>query len=154
MHAFGLCKLEDLPIPLTSELEEKFVAQCSAIGIECHRDSAGIIRFSAPCSDVGDLLVYFYDGEITVDISHITHCHFTPYEAGSTYPENTADDCAEAAAEYVQSVLNGKRVLWRYENGSGGSYLLGEEDEADSHSPVEGESVERFLWSGRYRGAT
>lgn len=136
---------------MSSELEQKFVAQCSASGIVCQRNADGVICFSAPCFEVGDLIVYLDSGEITVDISRITHCHFTPYEAGPTYPENTADDCAHAAAEFVRTVLSNQRVLWRYKNGAGGTYLLSAADET-SDSPLEDEYVEQFLWSGPYRG--
>ena len=137
---------------MTSELEKKFVAQCSAIGVTCQRNAAGVICFSALCSAVGDLIVYFDGGEITVDISRITHCHFSPYEAGPTYPGNSVDDCVRAAAEYVRSVLSNERVLWRYENGAGGTYLPGEAADGTADSPPEGEDVEQFLWSGPYRG--
>ena len=98
-----------------SNLEQLFVTECSASGIACQRNADGIISFTSPCADVGEMIVYFDGTEITVDIENITHCHFTPYEAGDTYPAHTAEDCARSATQYVCDVLNNQVVLWRYQ---------------------------------------
>jgi hypothetical protein len=133
-----------------SNLKQLFIEECLAVGIACQLNEKGIICFTPPCANVGEMIVYFDDGEITVDIENITHCHFTPYEAGETYPANTIEDCARRAASYVYDVLKDQRVLWRYPNGAGGTYLVGPEDGDNSDPPLEEEDVEKFLWSGPF----
>lgn len=134
-----------------SILEQLFVEECLAVGIACRRNEKGMICFTSPCANVGEMIVYFDDGEIRVDIENITHCHFTPYEAGETYPAHTIEDCVHSAALYVDDVLKDQLVLWRSPNGAGGTYLVGAEDGDNSDPPLEEEDVEKFLWSGPFR---
>ena len=103
----------------------------------------------AVCAEVGDLLVYFDDGEITVDIEKITHCHFTPYEASPTYAAHSIEDCIREATDFAGGVLRDEWILWRYPNGAGGCYQIGTEGEEWSDEPLASEGIEQFVWSGR-----
>ena len=136
----------------SARLESLFVAELSKVGLQGRREPDGVIRFTAASPEVGDLIVYFNDGEITVDIEKITHLHFTPYEADPTNAAHTIVDCAQEAAEYVAGVLSGRWILWRYPNGAGGSYEIGKGSEDWADSPVNPTDAEKFLWSGPYAG--
>jgi hypothetical protein len=56
----------------SSQLEHICAERLAAAGIVFQRDADGL-RVPAVCAEVGDLLVYFYNGEITVDIEKITY---------------------------------------------------------------------------------
>ena len=134
-----------------SSLEQLCIQHLSSAGVAFRRDPSGTIRIPAASGEVGDLIIDFDGGEITVDIENITHCHFTPYEASATYAANTIEDCAQGATEFVLSVLNDRRILWRYPNGAGGSYEIGADHEHAADTPLEGDDVKKFVWSGPYR---
>jgi hypothetical protein len=136
----------------STSLESLCVAELSKVWLQGRRESDGVIRFPAASSEVGDLIVYFDNGEITVDIEKITHIHFTPYEADTTNAAHTVHDCAREAAQYVAGVLSGQWILWRYPNGAGGSYEVGTSGEELADSPVGPDDTEKFLWSGPYSG--
>lgn len=104
------------------------------------------LRIPARHPDVGDLLITFDDGEITVFVGNLTHLHFTPHSGSTTYAASTAEDCASDAVEYVRGVLNDEWILWAYPGGAGGSYRVGADNDPMEDTPCEG--VVRYLWSG------
>lgn len=130
-----------------SEFSVPLVKRFKAAGVAFEEDG-GQLRIPARLADVGDLLIAFDDGEITVYVGNFTHCHFTLYQGSDTYAERTAKDCVEHAPGYICGILNDQWVLWSYPGGSGGSYRLGAEDDPMEDAPLLGEGVIRYVWYG------
>jgi hypothetical protein len=113
-------------------------------------DDGGQLRIPARHVDVGDLLITFDDGEITVFVGNFTHRHFTPRDGSATYAASTIENCVNDALEYVGGILNDQWVLWAYPGGAGGSYRLGAEDDPMADAPSPDDEIVRYLWSGPY----
>ena len=111
-------------------------------------DDAGQLRIPARHVAVGDLLITFDDGEITVFVGNFTHRHFTPREATAICAASTIEDCMKDAAEFVSGILDDQWILWAYPGGTGGSYRVGGEGNPMEDTPLPEEEVVRFLWSG------
>jgi hypothetical protein len=120
-----------------------------AAGVE-FEDDAGQLKIPALHPEVGDLLITFDDGEITVFVGNFTHCHFTPHEGSAAFAASTIEDCARNALDYVIGILNDQWILWAYPGGAGGSYRLGAEGDPKADAPVPDDEVIRYLWSGPY----
>jgi hypothetical protein len=129
-----------------SSLQQRFVDRFSQLHVEFALDPDGSIRVPAKHSAVGDLLVTFDGGEITVFIGEITHSHFTPGACGnisSTDPDGEAVACA---AEFIQEVLSDRWVLWSNRAGVGGSFRR--DQPIDTPTP----DAAVFVWSGPVTG--
>jgi hypothetical protein len=99
---------------------------------------------------VGDILVSFEGGEVSVFLGDITHRHFTLYEAGDTFPGCTSEQAATDAAQFIREVVEDKWVIWRWRDGGGGCFKPGGDDEESADSPLPGEDVKYFRWSGQF----
>ncbi len=132
-----------------SEYSAPLVKGLKAAGV-AFEDDGGQLKIPARHADVGDLLINFDDGEITVYVGNFTHCHFPPYQGSDTYAGRTAKDCVEDALDYICGILSDQWVLWSYPGGAGGSYRLGAEDDSMEDAPLPSEGVIRYLWSGPY----
>jgi hypothetical protein len=107
------------------------------------------IRIPAGNSEVGDIVVSFEGGEISVYLGDITHCHFTPYEADDKSPGCTPDQAAADAAQFIREVMDDLWIIWRYSDGRGGGCYMPEgDDEEEADAPLSGHGVEYFVWSG------
>lgn len=127
-------------------LQQRFLERFRRLDVRFSQDRDGSIRVPAKHPLVGDLLVAFDDGEITVIIGKITHSHFTPGAYGdisSTDPEEEAVACA---AEFIQEVLSDQWVLWFNSAGAGGSFRR----DIPTNTPTPDASV--FVWSGPVTG--
>jgi hypothetical protein len=120
----------------------------ASIGIAFHNDANGDVRVPALCNDVGDLVLSFADGEISVFIGNITHRHFTPFAAHGKLAAYSNEDCARDAIQFVSEVLNDKWVIWKLSNGTGGCFIPGGDDESSADAPLAGETPSTFVWSG------
>jgi hypothetical protein len=118
------------------------------LGVEVSQEAGGSLRIAGPNAAIGDAVVSFDDGEISVFIGDITHCHFTPVEAQGNFPALTPEQAADQAATYLREVLADEWVIWRWGNGSGGCYKPDGDDWESADAPLQGEDVERFFWSG------
>ena len=92
----------------------------------------------------------FEDGEVSVFIGDITHCHFTPYKADDQFPGCTTEQAATKAVQFIREVVEDKWVIWRWRDGRGGCFKPGGDDDEAADAPLPGEVVECFLWSGPY----
>lgn len=91
----------------------------------------------------------FEGGEVSVFLGDITHCHFTPYIADDKLPGCTNEQAVEDAVRFVSEVVRDKWVIWCWSDGSGGCFKLdGAADEA-ADTPLPGEEVKYFFWSGQ-----
>jgi hypothetical protein len=125
---------------MTSTFPDLLRAGLESAGV-AFEDDDGQLRIPARHHDVGDLLITFDDGEITVFVGNFTHRHFTPHEGA---------DCVQDALDYVCGIVNDQWVLWAYPGGAGGSYRLGTEADATADAPLADEQVVRYVWSGPY----
>lgn len=116
-------------------------------GIDFQLDADGALRMLACCREVGDLVIAFDDGEVTVFIGDFTHCHFTPGAEGDLTAADQVGEAVAAAVDFVRGILDDKWVVWKYSNGAGGCYEIGEEENPMANAPLE-DDVQRFLWSG------
>jgi hypothetical protein len=121
----------------------------TAAGI-AFEDDGGQLKVPARHPEVGDILITFDDGEITVFVGNFTHRHFTPHESSATYAASTSEDCVKDALEYVCGILNDQWILWAYPGGAGGSYRVGAEGDPMEDVPPPDEDVIRYVWSGPY----
>jgi hypothetical protein len=118
-------------------------------GIEFMSDETGDIRITGRNSAVGDIVVSFDQGEVSVFLGDITHRHFTPYEADDKFPGCTLEQATSDAVSFIREVIADQWVIWRWSDGRGGCYKPGgNDDEADA--PLPGETVECFVWSGPF----
>ncbi len=115
----------------------QFVDGLTAAGV-AFDDDGGQLRIPARHPEVGDLLITFDEGEITVFVGNFTHRHFTLESEG-----NVRD-----ALDYVCGILNDQWILWAYPGGAGGSYRVGAQDDPSEDAPPPDETVIRYLWSG------
>lgn len=118
-------------------------------GVDFQRDADGALRVSARCREVGDLVVAFDNGEITVYVGELTHCHFTPGASGDLEAADQIGEAVAEAVDFVRGVLDDKWVIWRYPNGAGGCYEIGDEENPMADAPL-GDDAQCFLWSSPY----
>ena len=109
------------------------------------------LRIPARVPDIGDILVSFEGGEISVFIGDITHCHFTPYEANDKFSGRTNEQTATDAVRFIREVMEDKWVIWRWSDGRGGCFKPDGDDDESADSPLSGEEVKYFRWSGQLR---
>ena len=133
----------------TSPFSTPLASGLMAAGV-AFEDDGGQLKVPARHPDVGDLLITFDDGEITVFVGNFTHRHFTPHEGSSTFAASTAEGCVKDALEYVCGILNDHWILWAYPGGAGGSYRIGAEAQPAEDTPLPEEEVVRYVWSGPY----
>ena len=114
-------------------------------GVNFESAPDGSLVIEAKCKDVGDLVISFENNEISVFIGEITHDHFTPES-----PEHL-NECIIEAVEFVNDILRDRMIIWSYPDGIGGSYKIGTEQDPMSDSPLDGEDVKYFTWSGTYQ---
>lgn len=134
-----------------SSLAERCSQALHTAGVTFQREADGALRVPARCQEVGDLVVAFDGGEITVFIGNLTHCHFTPGASGTLESTDQIGECVGEAADFVSSVLQDRWVLWTSATGLGGSYEVGDEHNPMADGPLPGEDVVRFCWSGPIR---
>ncbi len=108
------------------------------------------LRISARNPAIGDIVVSFEDGEVSVFLGDITHCHFTPYEADDKFPGCTKQRAATDAVQFIREVVDDKWVIWCWSDGRGGCFKLEGDDEEVADAPLLGEDVKCFLWSGAF----
>jgi hypothetical protein len=118
-------------------------------GIEFMTDERQRLRIAGRNSAVGDIVVSFDDGEVSVFLGDTTHCHFTPYEADNMFPGRTPEQAAIEAASFIREVIADQWIIWRWSDGRGGCYKIGGNDH-EANAPLPGETVECFVWSGPY----
>jgi hypothetical protein len=113
-------------------------------------EASGDLRLPAISREVGDLVIAFDDGEITVYVGRFTHCHFTPGECGDPSAVDHEAECVKTAVDFIGEVLRDCWVMWAYASGAGGCYRLGGDDEASADTPItdNGEHVPLYVWSG------
>ena len=134
-------------------LANRFTQELRSASVAFERDADGALRVPARCRDVGELVIALDDDEISVFIGEFTHCHFTPGACGDLEGTDRVGEAVREAADFVRGVLADQWVLWRYPNGGGGCYLLGDEEDPMADVPL-GEDAQCYLWSGPYsRGA-
>ena len=136
-------------MPDISPFAEPLVSGLTVAGV-AFEDDGGQLKIPARHLEVGDLLITFDEGEITVFVGNFTHRHFTPYEGSASYAASTIEDCVRNALEYVCGIVNDQWVLWAYPGGAGGSYRMGAEGDPKEDAPQPDETVIRYLWSGPY----
>jgi hypothetical protein len=118
-------------------------------GVAFAAADGGSLRILASEQDLGDILVSFEDGEVSVFLGEITHRHFTAYEADDRSLGCTVEQAASNASQFIREVVEGKWVLWRWPDGRGGCYKPDGNDDESADSPLPGEEVEYFRWSGK-----
>jgi hypothetical protein len=133
---------------MTSSLASLTSERLRLAGIAISQEADGSLRIAGPNSAIGDAVVSFDDGEISVFLGDITHCHFTPVEAQGNFPARTPEQAADEATQYLREVLADEWVIWRRNDGRGGCYKPDGDDWESADAPLPGEEVERFLWSG------
>jgi hypothetical protein len=119
-------------------------------GIAFSATDTGSLRIPAREQAVGDILVSFEDGEVSVFLGDITHCHFTPYEADEEFPGRTSEQAAVDAAQFIHEVVQDQWVVWCWPDGHGGCYKPDGTDDESADSPPPGEEVKYFRWSGPF----
>jgi hypothetical protein len=133
-----------------TSLENACIKELQLAGVIFERDSDGALRVPARFSEVGDLVIAFDDGEITVYVGELTHSHFTPEttdQAGTQALGNAA--AAAAAVEFVAGIVADQFVIWRYPSGGGGCYPLSFENHPMADTPI-GDDAQCYLWSRPY----
>ena len=119
-------------------------------GIAFSQESDGTLRIKCPNPALGEVVVSFDDGEISVFLGDITHSHFTPIEARGKFPARTPEHAAGEVAQFLREVLADEWVIWRWKDGRGGCYKPGGDDWESANAPLPAEEVERFVWSGSF----
>jgi len=107
------------------------------------------LRIAARQPSIGDIVVSFEGGEVSVFLGDITHCHFTPYAADDKFPGCTNEQAVEDAVRFIGEVVQDKWVLWCWSDGRGGCFKPDGDDEEAANAPLPGHEVKYFLWSGQ-----
>ena len=123
-------------------LQQRFLDRFRQLELQFARDEDGSVRLPAKHPAVGDLLVTFDDGEITVFIGDITHCHFTPGACGNLASSDPQGEAVACATEFIAEVTSDQWVLWSNPAGVGGSFRR----DRPIDTPTPDASV--FVWSG------
>ena len=132
-----------------TSLENACIKELQSAGVGFVRDADGALRIPARFPEVGDLVVAFDDGEITVYVGDLTHCHFTPETSDQGSLQAQVDAAAVEAVEFVANVVTDKYVIWRYLSGGGGCYPLSFENSPMADTPI-GDDAQCYLWSRPY----
>ncbi|MBS1155244.1 MAG: hypothetical protein H6R07_1168 [Proteobacteria bacterium] len=135
---------------MSDALAKLTAARLSDAGIEFVTVDLDGLRIPAREPVVGDILVLFEGGEVSVFLGDITHCHFTPDQADDKFPCCTAEQAAKDAAQFIREVVEDKWVLWCWNDGRGGCFKPDGNDEEAADSPLPGEEVKYFRWSGSF----
>jgi len=132
-----------------SSLPDFTLRELRDAGITPTVEADGTLRIAGHNAEVGDLVVSFEGGEVSVFVGDITHCHFTPRAAQGDFPGCTPAQAAADAARFIGEVVSDQWVIWRWRDGRGGCYKPGGDDNESANAPLAGEEVESFVWSGR-----
>jgi len=133
-----------------SESLAKLTAQrLTDAGIAFVAGASETLRIAAREPAVGDLVVSFEDGEVSVFLGDITHCHFTPYAADDKFPGRTHEQAVADAVQFISEVVQDKWVIWCWSYGRGGCFKPDGDHEEAADAPLLGEDVKCFLWSGQ-----
>jgi len=107
--------------------------------IEFASDETGGLRIAARNSEIGDIKISFDDGEVSVFLGDVTHCHFSHYEAYDNFPGCTPERAATDAVAFIREVVTDQWVVWRRNDGrASGCYKLGGDDQEAADAPLAG----------------
>src|SRR5690349_24683827 len=98
-------------------------------GVAFVADPSETLRIAARQPSIGDIVVSFDGGEVSVFLGDITHCHFTPYAADDKFPGCTNEQAVEDAVRFIREVVQDKWVLWCWSDGRGGCFKPDGDDE-------------------------
>ena len=132
-----------------TSLDNACIKELQSIGVDFERDADGALRVPARLPEVGDLVVAFDDGEVTVYVGDLTHCHFAPETSEQMGGQTQIDAAAAAAVEFVARIVADQFVIWRYPSGRGGCYPLSFENSPMADTPI-GNDAKCYLWSRPY----
>ncbi len=132
-----------------TSLQEQSACELRDAQIAFVVEADGSLRIPHRNAEVGDIIISFEGEEISVFLGDITHCHFTPYAPQGHFPGCTPGQAARDATHFIREVVSDLWVIWRWPDGRGGCYRPDGDDEERADAPLDGEEVERFVWSGR-----
>jgi hypothetical protein len=102
--------------------------------------------FPAKNPEVGDLIVWDYQGEAVVNIGEITHGHFDPFEPHQTQEKEDAE-VTDSIIGFIEDVFADKYLFYKYRGSGGGGFQhLDYLDEPLTFHP----DADYFVWSGRF----
>lgn len=143
---------------LKDELAERLPDQPYSDVIQEGNGELGL-RFAARCPEVGDLTLWIdkYDDEVTVQIEHFGHQHFSDYGDDSLEARqarivtNTVDFASALFADQVllESRNEGRVTVWKGRWEDGPTAAMGVIAPRFSFfRKRKQEAVKRFVWSG------
>lgn len=92
---------------------------------------------------IGNICITDDIHELSVFVGNFSHWH-----SSSTDPDNATSIIVEQVVEFLRDLFQDKIVMWGSSESYGGFYST-ELDEAHQDTPLESESVRKYLWSGR-----
>jgi hypothetical protein len=113
------------------------------------QSSNPVAKLQPPFGEIGTLDIYDDGGEATVDITEVTHGHFSPHDT-SLSEQQRDQRIVEDVIRFLRALFADQVLLFRTpgrgNRGVGGWYRLDESPEP----PVLNPKYEYFLWSGPY----
>ena len=110
-------------------------------------DKEKCITIPAKSNDVGDITIYDDEHELTVGVGNFTHWHASCYEEALREKEKAILIVSEVI-DFLTDLFNEKIIMWGSHDKGGGFYNIeGNTNEQDA--PLEPESEEKYVWSGK-----
>ncbi len=132
--------LRDKLIPL---LEQKFGASSFTKGI----DPDPIASFPPAHPEVGELKIFDDGDELTVEISEITHGHFSSMDIATTQ-EDVEQAIAENVVAFIEDLFKDKYILWRTNRRGFGGWEHVDSISEDGRLTFAEDDAILFTWSG------
>ena len=133
---------------MSSSLVDTTTQRLRDAGIAYSLGDGDTVRIAGRELAIGEIVVTFDDGEVSVFLGDFTHRHFTPYEADDRFPGCTPDQAAAEAVQFIQEVIEDKWLIWSRDDGMGGCYKPDGDADESADAPSAGEDVRIFRWSG------
>lgn len=127
---------------LTEVIAPRLETRFAGRGLRVDQGSPQSLVFPAAHAQVGDLVIYEDDGELTVIYGNFTHSHYGPFQ----HPPGTGlEQTIQDLVADLNDLFADRMVMWGSHDTTGGRFLLAHAEESQRPEP-------QYVWSGPRHG--
>ena len=142
--------------PKLDSLSQRFLTELERVvprdSFQTEFTDTFIVTIPARDAEVGDITVWL-DGEVTVGIGKLHHCHFDANTQPAATPDEREQAAAERAASYIRDILDDRvHFQMQFEAGrcrGSSSWYPSRSEQLRQLSGVD--EVREYVWSHRIR---